>query len=267
MTSADSQARDTAPMVRHRRTVRKVAAGSVLLFITIGGCAVKSPPPAHQLVQIPTREQFTQAQPDNSGELVAQGWIDSFGDPQLSALVNEAVSNNPDLQAAAARIEQARAIADRTGARLSPQLQGNAGAAATGAGDRRFSEPNFQLGISASWELDVWGRIRQDQAAAVMDEQVARADELFARYSLAASTADAWFTANAAKIQLDIFDEALKTQTRIADIVRSKFNAGTASQMDADIADADLARANDAYQASLAAYRDAIRALELLLGR
>src|SRR5690606_17014703 len=111
-------------------------------------------------------------------------WSEFFGDPQLAALLREAITNNPDLPIALARVETARAYAAAaTGAQL-PQV-----GVAAGAGIRKFGLytmdgagnsttditpgrivpehlPNYTAGLVASWEVDVWGKLADQKRSA-----------------------------------------------------------------------------------------------------
>jgi outer membrane protein TolC len=93
-------------------------------------------------------------------------------DPILDALLRDAVSNNFDLRAAAARVREARSLRGITAARGKPQVAGAAGAfelersiAVPGFGDRR--QELYDVGFDASWELDFFGGIRRDRDAAL----------------------------------------------------------------------------------------------------
>ena len=119
----------------------------------------------------------------------------TFNDPQLDALVHEAIANNPDLRVAGARVEQAAQYLVVAQAALRPWVGvfGTGGAKTGGGGDS--SSALQALMLAASWELDLWGRLRYARNAAEQDLVSAQADYEFARQSLAASTAKAWFTA------------------------------------------------------------------------
>ena len=90
---------------------------------------------------------------------VEAGWLATFGDPQLDALVAEALANNPDLAVAAARVEQADAQVDLATAQLKPAI-GILGR----AGSKPVSDLVAMLSgvmLRLTWEIDLWGRLRQ----------------------------------------------------------------------------------------------------------
>ncbi|MGE9296085.1 MAG: TolC family protein, partial [Puniceicoccales bacterium] len=118
------------------------------------------------------------------------GWIADFDSTQLRPLINQAVANNFDLQATAARIGVSSADATIAGADSYPQINGEAGAARqrqnlTGSATEFNS---FMIGVGATWEIDVWGRLRDRQSAALADVQASLATYRGARLSLAART-------------------------------------------------------------------------------
>ena len=202
-----------------------------------------------------------------SGEVQA-GWVDSFNDPELTALVIEAQENNRELAAAAANVDRAWALARQAGAALVPSL------AVTGGGVRSGSpsgsvptSSNLSLGAQVSWEADVWGRIRSGQRAAVAGAQAVEADFRSAQESLAAATAKAYFTAIEANIQADIARETVKILEEMKRIVTVQYDNGTASAQDISLARSDLASARERLTTVESSFRDSVRALEVLIGR
>jgi len=128
-------------------------------------------------------------------DAVVNDWLTRFKDPGLDAVVTEAIKNNPDLRQAAAKVEAARQTVVIVGAQLKPQVGGELGAAGTRdtAQSSTFSSGLTYLG--ASWEIDVWGRLRAQRAAAKADFEAVQLDYAFARQSLAATTAKSWYLA------------------------------------------------------------------------
>jgi outer membrane protein, multidrug efflux system len=124
---------------------------------------------------------------------IADNWLASFNDTQLDALVREAVANNPDLRVAATRVEQASQYVELSKAALRPtvNLLGTGGYKASSGGDAISALQGII--IAASWELDLWGRVRYGRNAAQETYASTQADFEFARQSLAATTARSWF--------------------------------------------------------------------------
>ena len=149
-------------------------------------------------------------------------WIRTFGDPELTALVADAVERNPDLKAAAARVEASRAavriaasslypriamkgLGERQGQHLSGDIgrginppdfgssgtENSGGAGLDTSTDESSQRWVYGLAAGAAWEADVWGRIRSKKAAAKAESAALEADYEFARQSLAAAVARA----------------------------------------------------------------------------
>ena len=200
--------------------------------------------------------------------VVQVGWIEIFNDPALTRLVTEAQANNRDLTAAAASVDRAWALARQAGAVLSPDIS----LAATGgrSGSSDSSSPTttkLSLGLQVSWEADLWGRLRAGQRGAVASAQAVEADYRFAQYSLAAATAKAYFTSIEAKFQADIARETVEILEETQRIVNVKHDNGMASAQDVSLTRSDLASARERLTTVEGSYRDALRALEVLLGR
>ena len=199
---------------------------------------------------------------------VQVGWINTFKDPALTKLVEEAQSNNRDLAAAAANVDRAWALARQAGASLRPDIRASTGASQSGtASNSTAGTTNLSLGLQVSWEADLWGRLRAGQRGAVASAQAAEADFLFAKYSLAAATAKAYFTAIEANLQADIARETVEILEETQRIVNVKYENGMASAQDVSLTRSDLASARERLTTLGGSYRDALRALEVLLGR
>ena len=246
---------------------------SIFLALALAGCgvaptqeeveqdvdqAVQSQAPA-----VP--EQWSKAADSGTSQA---GWIESFNDPALTALVIEAQSNNRDLVAAAANVDRAWSFARQAGAALKPDVSLTATGARTGSVESsRPDATNLSLGAQVSWEADVWGRLRSGQRAALASAQAVEADFRSAQQSLAATTAKAYFTAIEASIQVGIARETQKILQETQRIANVKYNNGMASAQDVSLARSDLATARERLTAVEGSYRDAVRAIEALLGR
>ena len=197
---------------------------------------------------------------------VKVSWLEKLDNPALDSFVLEAQKNNRNLQAMAASVDGARALANQAAASLSPQLGASVGNTSGGALEGSGSN-NFNVGLQASWEADLWGRIRSGNLAAQQNVMAAEAEYKFAQYSLAASVAKAYFVAIEANKQLEIAQQSVATVVETNRIVKVQFDNGLANQQNISLAKADLASAQDSLVSSKAGQRDATRSLELLLGR
>ena len=205
----------------------------------------------------------------------ATGWLDDFNNAALRRLVEQAVAANPDLRVAAARVAQARAEARIAGADALPQLATDfAGSRSQRASGQRFvgigSRSNrFEWAADVSWELDFWGRVRDEQGGAVADAEAALADLHAARLSLAANTVKAAITLAEAEAQIALADENVRRRRTHLGVLEKQLDRGLdpdRAALDVSLSRADLARA-ESTRASRKQDADAgRRALEALLG-
>ncbi len=196
---------------------------------------------------------------------VGDDWIKTLNEPQLAALIEETLARNVDLRIAATRIEQAKAMVKIAGASLLPAVDalGRRTEKLKGGGDTNLTG----IFLSASWELDLWGRIRYGQRAAVGQYDSAQADYEFARLSLAATVARSWFVATESALQRELAQDMLGSAERLAELTRTRVRVGNASEAEAARADANV----QSYRISLRqldlAREQSLRALEILAGR
>ena len=159
------------------------------LLAVLSGCGtLEEPDPVAPDVTPPTAWQAGIGEP----EAAPIGWLDAFGDPVLAGLIEEALDNNRDLRAAAARVDEAWALAQKAGAALAPGLSAVAGATRAGA-PQGPGASSFDIALQARWEADLWGRLRAGQSAAEAAAEATEADYRHARQSLAAAVARAYF--------------------------------------------------------------------------
>lgn len=238
-----------------------------LAAVTItAGCALKKPPERAEVQRqaLPGTATPEAWQSRGASSLaVEDGWLARFGDPRLDALVAEAIAHNPDLQVAAARVEQASAYVEAAGAALYPQVSaiGNISGKNTSSGTLDFG------GVFASWELDLWGRVRAGREAAREQLLSAQLSEAYARQSLAAMVARAWFLAIEARQQKALADEMTGAAGQLAALARDRLRIGIGNDYDVSVAEASLATYRDAAEQIDLSFRQSVQALETLVGR
>ena len=238
-----------------------------LLAVIAAGCALKAPPDAaavrqQALPELQVPEKWTA--PGAGAGAAPDNWVASFNDAQLAAAVNEAVAHNADLRVAATRVEQAQLHAKLAGAKLWPSVD----LLARGGGKLSGDGSGLQGGVvSASWELDLWGRVRTGRAASATQAAAAAADFEYARQSLAALVAKAWFLATEAGLQILAARETIGGSEELVRLAGERARVGVGGQEDIFIARADVSGRRDVLRQLELARTEAIRALELLLGR
>jgi outer membrane protein, multidrug efflux system len=173
-----------------------------------------------------------------SGEAVQQDWLRTFNDPQLDALVQEALAHNPDMRITAARVEQAAQSLIIAQSALRPWfgIFGTGGGKSGGGGGGDSSSALQALMLFASWELDVWGRIRYGRNAAQQDLASAQADFAFARQSLAASVAKAWFSATQLTLNAGIAGDMVRSANQLTSLAQDRERVGVGTDAETAVA-------------------------------
>jgi NodT family efflux transporter outer membrane factor (OMF) lipoprotein len=165
-------------------------------------------------------------------------------------------------------VERSWALARQAGAALKPTVDLAVGDTRSGGfGRRSASSRNFDVSVQAGWEPDIWGRLRAGVQAAVVSAEAAEADLRYAQHSLAAAVANAYFVAIEAGLQVDVARDSVEAQTELNRIFTVRHENGLAAPEDLAMSRSNLASARSALAAAEGSQRDALRALELLLGR
>lgn len=209
-----------------------------------------------------------------SPEEYGGGWLLDFDDPVLMDMVYRAQVRNYDLQAAVARLGVAEAEAFIAGADLYPQLsagfdgsrQKNNFSAQGFSGIQSSTFNNYGLNANVSWELDVWGRVRDGESAAIGDAQAAAADLYGARQSLAANTASLWFNTIEARMQLELAENTWDSFDKTTRSIQRRFESGVSPALDLRLSKAQTASALAAVELRKNNLDSAKRDLEVLLG-
>ncbi|MDK9695183.1 MAG: efflux transporter outer membrane subunit [Siculibacillus sp.] len=181
------------------------------------------------------------AAPKASAAELTADWVAGFGSAELSRLVALADLDNLDIAAARARIEQAEAQLAVTAAALAPSLSGSGDAShSVSPGTNSSATPpfksrvgnSFQLGLGASWALDLWGRTRASVAAGEASLEAARIDLDAVRLATSTALVDAHLQAAAAEDRLRLARENVAIAERTFAAIRRRFDVGTVTALD-----------------------------------
>ena len=246
-------------------------AAGVLGAGLLGACAVKEAPKTADVVEdaLPstTKVAAEWTAPAGDAGKVDDGWLKNFNDPQLDALVKEALdTQNPNMRLLSSQVDRATASARLAGAALKPAVGLGADLSGTG-GDDAVSGSQGSVGVGVSWEADIWGKVRAGATAADENLQATVADFEWARQSLAALVAKTWFLATEIKQQVALARDTVDIMEQLTKLVEAKQNVGQVSMQDVYLARADRDRAQDALRQALGGEKQVQRALEILLGR
>lgn len=235
------------------------------LCALVGGCQTKLPPTRAE-IQGQALQNFTLPDAWKAGGeagTITDNWLARFKDEQLDALAAEAIAHNPDLRVAATKVEQAAQYVEVAKAALLPAVN-----IFGSGGTKKGGEDALQvLSLGVSWEMDVWGRLRYGRNAAQEDYASVQADYEFARQSLAAMTAKSWFTASETWLQLQIAEEMVKSAQQLLVFSEKRQQVGIGDERDIALTRATLGTYQDSVKQIRFAHEQALRALELLLGR
>ena len=193
----------------------------------------------------------------SAGETVA-GQIDStwwmhFGDARLDSLVDEALLKNFNLQAAAASLDAAVAQAKIAGASRFPQL--NAGMTASRVKQNFIGLPIpfvtekvltstntiYSPSLNFSWELDLWGRIRSGQSAALADVEASQAELAGAKLSVTAQVVKTWFAAIESRRQVELVRATAESYRLSSEQIQDRYERGLRRALEVRLALSNLA--------------------------
>lgn len=200
-------------------------------------------------------------------------WWTSFNDPQLTALVDEALANNLDLRIAAARVDEARAALQIARSTLLPSLDATAGVQRARLGEATTlpGQPRTgtlaSAGITAAYEVDAWGRLRAGRDAAGAQLRATEFDAQAVRIALAAQVATTYFALRAFDAELALTRETLKTRDEFVRLQHRRAEAGEANQYELSQAEAERAAVASAIPLLEKAIAQAQSALAVLAGR
>lgn len=228
------------------------------MFLVLGGCSFVAPKD-----DLSIRAPGTWAAVSSGVERkITSGWLDEFPDPALQRSVNDALEYNRSLKSAAARLREAKENTIVARARRLPSLDGGGRGTVGDDGAR-----NYGLNLAASWEPDLWGRLRDLTWAAEADERAAIEDFRAARLSLAANAAKAYTNLVSAEQEVDLAKFTLDSFQKNLRIVERNYKATGEGALDIQFARTNVSSAQRTLEARMQDREDAARTLEVLQGQ
>jgi multidrug efflux system outer membrane protein len=221
----------------------------------LAGCAVgpdyHGPPHTDTPPQWKAGSPWKEAQPSDA-QIKPKFW-EIFNDPVLNGLEEQATTNSPDLHAAFARVEQARATARISRADLFPEVGFDPSANRTRYSKNRplpvYSVPyaytanDFVLPLDLSYEVDLWGRVRRSFRASRERAQASAADYQNLLLSLQAEVAQNYFMIRSVDLDRKVFGETIELRKKNLNLVESLHQGGADSAVDVAQAQTELASA------------------------
>lgn len=218
-----------------------------------------------------TRPEMAQAQRAVAAEISSISTWEQLGDSTLTRLIGEVIRANPDVQSAAARVRGARAA--RTSATLDyfptvtvaggyARQRLSAASFPIDAGGRFPDQDIWDAGFDASWELDVFGRIRKNVRAQGQLLEAAREDLRDVQVTLAAEVARAYFELRGAQEQLAVATRNADNQRNTLKVTEERLEAGSGTAFDTERAKAQLSST----LATLPTFRAQVAAAQYRIG-
>ena len=194
-----------------------------VLSLLNSACSVdvkQVPPP----VDLPKQFSETGSTP------LLQKWWQVFNDVELNKLIEKALSDNFSLRSAYYRVQAARAAAEKAGASLVPNVDAKFNAS------RKITDTlttdGFSLGLIASYEVDLWGRIRAGLHAAELDFHATEEDLQTAAISLSAEITRVWYNLIEQRQQLALLEQQIEINRQHSEILEIRFKAAKATAAD-----------------------------------
>lgn len=235
---------------------------ALLLPLLLGACA-GTPAPQQPRLALPASYAHAEA---SASPVLAEHWWQAYGDAELQRLVEQALAANLDLRLAAARIDEAAVAVTLARSAQWPTVNLDASAARSRSSLRngqpltQAESTTHRLALSTSFEIDLWGRLRNATQAAqeqLLATQYAR-DSV--RLALVGTLVQAWFGLRALDLQQALLARQLQLRSQSLALVRHRVQGGVASGL-------DLAQAEGARAALAAQQHELARQRELLVNQ
>ena len=192
-----------------------------IIFLLFTSC---TPIATHQSSAVQSQGGFS----TTGQEQIPEQWWTSFDDLTLAKLITQALDDNLTLQSAWDRLDRARAVARKANADFIPQLGGEAGFSSTRAriNARTDSSNSYSLGLAASYEVDLWGRVGSTSEAADLDALASAEYLQTAALTLSAQVATTWFQLLEQRGQIEILKQQQHTNEQALELISLQFRTG-----------------------------------------
>ena len=256
------------PIVSNAPARHVLALAAASAFLLLAGCAVS---PAYEVPATAAPQTFKEAagwQPAAPADTLERGpWWTLFGDAQLNQLAEGIEVSNQNVAEAIASYEQARALVREQRASLFPTVNLTGSGARSGGGGEQQTNNNFKAAIGASWEPDVWGKLRAGVTGADASASASAADLAAARLSAQGELATNYFSLRQSDAQIALLNATIDGYKRVLDITSNRFNSGIAAKSDLLQAQTQLANAQIDLSSQVRSRAQLEHAIAILLGK
>lgn len=249
------------------------AASGAAIIIVLSGCASIDLKPDATIVapqemvnaDVPPPQDWVVPAPD---AMPTTDWVRSFPDVVLIDLVDEALQENTNVGAAYARLDAAIAREKISQADRLPGVSATGGLSRTERANSLIPDSTgINLGLNASWEPDLWGRISNRIGASELESEASAVDVAGARLSITGRVAQTWFSLIEARLQTDLSQREVETQERALRLTQRRFQSGVSGSQDVRLVRSSLAQAQANKASRKQRMSDLSRQLEVLLTR
>lgn len=253
-------------------TALKPISTAILLTMMLSACHLVKPvvelAPQYEQPQVDVPQQFNFDEPVSRGQGIqaaSLGWRDYFADPRLHALIELALQNNTNLRTAVLNVDQVRAQYAITRTRELPNVGGAAGVGRSGSPMGAGS--SYNVGLNTSYELDLWGRMKNSSEAALQNYFATEAARDSVHLALIASVAKAHFAELYADESMNLAKRTLASYQETYRLAKLRHQAGVISAVDLRTQEAQIASAKSSYAAAVRAKEQARSSLALLISQ
>ena len=176
-------------------------------------------------------QNSTENQQPLNPKLLANWWT-AFNDPQLSQLIERSINGNFDLKKALARITEARAQRGIAKADYFPKINSSGGVGENYSGDKDQRNGRYSLGLDATWEIDIFGRISRSVESAQASMEAMEANYQDVMVSLVAEVGLNYVEMRTRQTRLTVAEQNLASQTEIYKLAQWRWQAGLATKLD-----------------------------------
>ena len=209
--------------------------GTALAVLVLAGCGMYTPGPRPDTpIAMPERFSLYTGSEPGPGT-----WWQAFGSSELDTLVDQALAGNFDIRTALAKVRQAEAQAREAGADLSPELNYTGGTdkswkqtKTNSEGRSSSSSKSFSAGLTAGYELDLWGRLHALHTSELLEYEATREDLEAAAVTVAADVVTAWIDILSARQQIAILEKQIHVNQRMLELQELRFVNGQADTLD-----------------------------------
>lgn len=256
------------PIVSTAPARRLLALATATAFLLLAGCAVS---PTYEVPAAAAPQAFKEAagwQPAAPADTLERGpWWTLFGDAQLNQLADGIDISNQNVAEAIASYEQARALVREQRASLFPTVNLTGSGTRSGGGGEQQTANNYRAAIGASWEPDVWGKLRAGVTGADASASASAADLAAARLSAQGELATNYFSLRQSDAQIALLNSTIDGYKRVLDITSNRFNSGIAAKSDLLQAQTQLANAQIDLSGQVRSRAQLEHAIAILLGK